>query len=273
MQKYLERLGWYKTGKVKAIAISVVVILLIGLTILYKREASGKVVLRVAWGEKKGELGFVPHSADVEDQGPTSFIVTEDDKIYVLDTVNRRINSYAVGKFNNGVKLQTKYYPHDLFIDKDAIYILTHMTIEKLDLTGKIIKSQFVGLQENLSPWRLRKLAGIFVVTFGESMPPESIVCFNPDLNTVDCNNYKRLFQEYDVMEFTSDGWMVIPDDGRIKILSPDEMSVKKSIISPNVLVSEELYPRVTAFRIIGNKAYTMVPDQKGISFYEYNLQ
>lgn len=261
---------------VVSISVSILLIILFVLVILIKQDAPAKTVLQVAWGAKKGELGFVSHSEGIEDQGPTSFFVAGHEEIYILDTVNRRINKYIKGNFVQDIKLQTKYYPHDILVNKDSIYVLTDMTIERIDISGKVISSAYVKTGDTSilsNSWQVYMLSDRLIVLFDEGFPPQHIKCFDTKLNATDCRNIDKLFRTYGIIDLTPDGYLVLfDDDWNLNLLTQEGKVIKKSKLSSYKLISAELYPRVRSLRVVANKIYTIVPSNQGIIFDEYEL-
>ncbi len=228
-------------------------------------------ILSVRWGKEKGMLGFTPRSDETEDIGPSSFFVTENEEIYVLDSVNKRINLYVKGKFVKEIKLPPAGYPIDICVANDSIYVLSSWTLQRITLDGKLIKTKHVSLgnpRDPNSPEEIYKVANV-IVALSRSSDGE-IECLDAcTLQHVSCDGIVSLFKKYAICDVTPENhFFTILDDGTLRVVDKEGQLGRKIGISPYSYLEEELYPMTRHFRVSNNKIYTMEPNRKGISFF-----
>lgn len=102
---------------------------------------SSSVELFVRWGIKDSNLTFKKATETSEDLGPTSFYVDGKNQIYILDSNVRRVKVFLNNNLVKIISLDTPYYPQDILLHGNEIYLLTNTTIEKLDKDGNTLLS------------------------------------------------------------------------------------------------------------------------------------
>jgi hypothetical protein len=86
-------------------------------------------VFTAPWGSAEGELGRrVPEEGAPE--GPMSFVVSEDGRVFVLDQVNQRVQVFKDGKFSREIKIPGDTF-QDLAVDPDGRVVLLDRLAQK----------------------------------------------------------------------------------------------------------------------------------------------
>jgi hypothetical protein len=104
-----------------------------------------EVVLSLEVGSEPGQVGIKPGGFEVYPIGPKSFAVGDEGIIYILDTVNLRIQGFDTeGELRTLIPLPTMVTPADLVVaNSDTFYVLD-MGIDKVfqvDGLGRIVAS------------------------------------------------------------------------------------------------------------------------------------
>jgi hypothetical protein len=86
-------------------------------------------VFSAPWGSAEGELGRrVPEEGAPE--GPMSFMVAEDGRVYVLDQINQRVQIFKDGKFSREIKIPGDTF-QDLAVDENGRVVLLDRLVQK----------------------------------------------------------------------------------------------------------------------------------------------
>lgn len=109
------------------------------------QAADAEVVLSLEIGSEPGQIGIKPGAFEVYPIGPKSLAVGDDGTIYILDTVNLRIQGFdSRGELKALIPLPGMVTPADLAVaDPNTFYVLD-MGIDKvlqMDGQGKIVAS------------------------------------------------------------------------------------------------------------------------------------
>lgn len=179
--------------------------------------------LTLDWGSKVGKIGIIKLTDKVHvPEGPNSFFVTNNEKIYILDSVNQGINIYSNNKFERKIKIQTKYYPVDFYVQKDKIILLTNLTLEIINKNGITLQKKILGDHPELEGglWRLFYSHNLIIVTTAET--DYKIVCLKlADLSETSCNS-KILSNKYDLLDSWHDSLYAF--DQNDSIIKMDDM-------------------------------------------------
>ena len=88
-----------------------------------------------------GNVGIV-NQEEVNAQGPESFYVTEDDFIYIVDSINRRLIVYKDNNIIKTMNIKTSDSLMDIAIFNDYIYLLTNnKAVLKINNEGQILET------------------------------------------------------------------------------------------------------------------------------------
>lgn len=114
--------------------------------ILLPEESDYEEIISLAKGDEPGEVGIKPGGFEVLPLGPEAIGVGPDGTIYVLDTLNRRIQGFdAGGRLTSVVEISSAVYATDLRLDSDRnFYVLSELGagkrgVLKFDHQGNLV--------------------------------------------------------------------------------------------------------------------------------------
>lgn len=123
-------------------------------TVLLKKD---NIVLTVGVGSGDGELKY-SNTMQGGGEGPEAFTVTEDETIYIVDNVNKRVNVYKDGKFVYDIATPYIIYVRSIVVSQGMIYLMDYDAgkIYALDAKGNLVKD--IIITENMESYLMRKL-------------------------------------------------------------------------------------------------------------------
>jgi hypothetical protein len=115
------------------------------------------IVLTVGIGSGNGELKY-SDTMQGAGEGPEAFTVTDDETIYIVDNVNKRVNVYKGGKFLYDIATPYMIYVRSIVVSQELIYLMDYDAgkIYALDAKGDVAKE--VTIPENMESYLMRKL-------------------------------------------------------------------------------------------------------------------
>lgn len=120
-------------------------------------EGKDNIVLTVGIGSGNGELKY-SDTMQGAGEGPEAFTVTDDETIYIVDNINKRVNVYKGGKFLYDIATPYTIYVRSIVVSQELIYLMDYDAgkIYALDAKGDVAKE--VTIPENMESYLMRKL-------------------------------------------------------------------------------------------------------------------
>ena len=87
-------------------------------------EAQWTPIISLPAGAGKGQVADELHVGGGSSRGPQALAFTPDGTIYLLDSVQRRVHAIAGGKVTKTVLLPFTFYPSDIVVTANGMYIL-----------------------------------------------------------------------------------------------------------------------------------------------------
>jgi len=104
-------------------------------------------LVATSWGTGPGQIGLVREVAPP--QGPKSFDVDSAGNVYILDSVNHRVNKYdGKGAFISSFSFGPSVHPFDMAVWKDGSVFFADegdQTVKKFDQSGKLLLVYDIG--------------------------------------------------------------------------------------------------------------------------------
>jgi len=128
------------TGKLLTISLVILVSSLIALPALIRaEEVIREVVVDAKWGDGPGEVGI---RGDGVKAGPNDFTIDDNGNIYVMDTVNNRVNKYDFkGTFLFSIDVGSSNLYVDVDCNGERIYVAgsSNDPVKAFDREGKLL--------------------------------------------------------------------------------------------------------------------------------------
>lgn len=119
--------------------------------------SSDTVILTTKIGNGKGEINY-SDSMQGGGEGPEAFTVTDDDTIYIVDNVNKRVNLYQDGKFIYDIDTPYIVYVRSIVVSQEMIFLMDYDAgkIYVIDMKGNLV--QDIALPDDMESYLMQKL-------------------------------------------------------------------------------------------------------------------
>ena len=221
---------------------------------------------------KVNDLTFKKATETSEDLGPTSFYVDGKNKIYILDSSVRKIKVFLNNNFIKTIPLDTPYYPQDILLHGNEIYLLTNTTIEKLDKDGNtLIRRVIVGKNAPLgnSTGRMFLINNKLLISSSLGDVEKYISVGIKELTVDISRNADETYKGYLIADIIGDGYAYVNASGNITIKSNKTEKYSFNDQMPN----NTMYQTYSDIRIIGNKLYKMIISKSGLKILRCELR
>ncbi len=105
------------------------------------KTAGPRVVLRTSWGSGPGQLGR-KQAAESSPEGPASFLVDGDGRVFVLDQVNLRIQVYDQGRLKQSIPLPADTFEDLALMTDGSVAVLDRLsrrTVRVTNASGQLV--------------------------------------------------------------------------------------------------------------------------------------
>jgi len=126
-----------------------IIAVLFNLNILFANEEfKSQIIVNASWGSSYNQIGLIEASEERMAVGPASFAVNSEGNIFILDTVNNRIQGRKkdLNKKNFQIKnIQINDYCVDFTIDNDLnLYTLHPEYLTVYSISGQLLKKRII---------------------------------------------------------------------------------------------------------------------------------
>lgn len=222
-------------------------------------------VLQVGWGSAPGQVGLY-NPPDDAPMGPGSFYVGEDGTIYVVDTVNNRINRYKDNRFLGSTSLNEEQ-PTDLLVYKNSYYVTTIFSVSKVTKSGEDEKTIWV---DKFTSKQADQVDNIY--RFGDSIvlsatgdSGEVAYCTDPNLHKVTrCKGeLQELVKDYTLQDANGSFYAWSKDGGYFGITDIRTGKVLKKKETP-IFAPDKIYDPKVLMRFSRSYIYLMGANKAG---------
>lgn len=94
-------------------------------------KASSETILGIGYGIDAGKVGYDSCLSFGDEAGPAAFWIENESSIYILDSLNKRINHYVDGKYFNEITLASAFAPQCFSIAPDGTVYICDIYMEE----------------------------------------------------------------------------------------------------------------------------------------------
>lgn len=123
----------------------------------YETDFIDNIVLSVKIGNSKGDIGY-SSSMKSGGKGPEAFTITNDNTIYIVDNVNKRVNIYRNGNFIYDIDIPYIVYIRSIVVSQNSIFLMDYDDgkIFIVNMEGNLV--EIIELPKNMVNYRMIKL-------------------------------------------------------------------------------------------------------------------
>ena len=242
------------------------------------QEPQRRNILRVEWGNERHELTIKHLYGAIYDLNAfNSFVVRKNGEIWILDDPIPSIKIFNAGLFIKQIILpkETAHNARDFVVLPESIYILGRNSISVFDFQGKLILTKNDrGYTPSGDHDGLHYLKGRFMIGGGADSAHVFPVCVKARTLVIEpCTPViKMIYTNYAVLDI--DNGLFVAKDGILPVNVIGRLNDDGNIVSvlgrdPYVESRFRAYTQ-KYIRIIGNTAYSHIPDEKGVTFYKF---
>lgn len=118
---------------------------------------SDDIVLTIEVGKDEGQIGYSDNMQG-GGEGPEAFTITDDNTIYIVDNVNKRINIYQNGEFVYDIDTPYIAYVRSIEVSQEMVYLMDYDAgrIYVINLDGDLVEG--ISISENMESYLMQKL-------------------------------------------------------------------------------------------------------------------